>query len=148
MALSLYDLSNDKSIKTGGNGATADLTSLGITVTASEINYLAGITSNIQEQINSIGSSGGGLGTVKTATITTTWVGTTAPYTQDITINGFTTDSTPIINPLYSETNATAILQKEAWNMIGKITASTDKITVVCFEEKPAIELTIQLIGG
>jgi len=80
-----------------------------------------------------------------TATLTTTWGGTSAPYTQNITVVGITSSDTPIISPVYSTDNATAILQKEAWNMIGKATTSTNTITFTCFEEKPVTSIPIQI---
>lgn len=82
---------------------------------------------------------------VYTATLTTTWEGTSAPYTQDIAVVGITSSDTPIISPVYSTDNATAILQKEAWNMIGKATTSTNTITFTCFEEKPVTAIPIQI---
>lgn len=84
---------------------------------------------------------------IKTATITTTWTGTSAPYTQAITVSGITADDTPIICPVYSANNSTAILERKAWNMIGKIETSADTITVTCFEEKPTQAISIQLKG-
>jgi hypothetical protein len=82
---------------------------------------------------------------VHTATLTTTWEGTSAPYTQDITVVGITSSDTPIISPVYSTDNATAILEKEAWNMIGKAITGTDTITFTCFEEKPVTAIPIQI---
>ena len=81
----------------------------------------------------------------KTATITTTWSGTEAPYTQDITISGITSDNKPVIAPVYSDTLETAIAQQEAWNLIDKIVTDEDKITCYCFTEKPEVEIPIQL---
>jgi hypothetical protein len=82
---------------------------------------------------------------VHTATLTTTWEGTSAPYTQDITVVGITSSDVPIISPVYSTDNATAILQKEAWNLIGKAVTNTDTITFTCFEEKPVTAILIQI---
>ncbi|NLZ83018.1 MAG: hypothetical protein GX915_05085, partial [Clostridiales bacterium] len=70
-----------------------------------------------------------------------------APYTQTITVAGITPDDEPIISPVYSTTNATAILQKEAWNMVGKIVTGEETITAICFEEKPTIAIPIQIKG-
>ena len=81
----------------------------------------------------------------KTATITTTWSGTSAPYTQDITISGITSDNKPVIAPVYSDTLETAIAQQEAWNLIDKIVTDEDKITCYCFTDKPEVEIPIQL---
>lgn len=80
-----------------------------------------------------------------TATITTTWTGSSPPYTQDISIEGITADHKPIISPVYSDTLATAIAQQTAWNLIDKIVTAAGKITVSCFTEKPITEIPIQI---
>lgn len=84
---------------------------------------------------------------VKTATITTTWTGSSAPYTQDITVAGVTANDEPVISPVYSAVNATAILEKIAWNCVGKIVTGANKITVTCFEDKPITAIPIQIKG-
>ena len=84
---------------------------------------------------------------LKTATITTTWTGSSAPYTQSITITGVTANDEPWIQPVYSTTNATAIAQQTAWNLIGKIVTGANKITVTCFGAKPTTAIPIQLKG-
>lgn len=83
-----------------------------------------------------------------TVTITTTWTGSSAPYTQTITATGVTANDEPIISPLYSATLATALLEKEAWNMISKIETGANSITVTCFDDKPTAAVSIQLKGA
>lgn len=85
---------------------------------------------------------------LKTATITTTWAGSVAPYTQTITIAGVLASEEPVISPVYSTTLATALLQKEAWNQIGKINTGAGVITVTCFEDKPVTAIPIQIKGA
>lgn len=82
---------------------------------------------------------------VKTATITTTWTGTVAPYTQTIAVTGITVNDNPIVTPIYNATLATALLEKEAWNMISKIETGANSITVTCFETKPTTAINIQI---
>ncbi len=82
-----------------------------------------------------------------TSTIPTTGWSGAAPYTIAITVPGLT-DSRPDINPIYSATLATALLEKEAWNTIGYIDCSVNTMTVYCFEEKPSIAINIELLGG
>lgn len=85
---------------------------------------------------------------MKTATITTTWSGTSAPYTQTIAVTGITSTDCPLITPVYSATLATAILEKTAWNLVGKIETGSGNITVTCFSEKPVTAINIQLKGA
>lgn len=87
------------------------------------------------------------LKTIRTATITTTWSGTSAPYTQTVSVPGITASDTPIICPVYSTTNQTAVAQKKAWNLIGKIITNAGSITITCFEEKPVTAIPIQIKG-
>ena len=83
-----------------------------------------------------------------TATLSASWSGTSAPYTQEISVSGILATDEPHITPIYSSTNATAILEKKAWNMVGKAVTSAGKITFTCFEEKPeqAVSLKIEVI--
>lgn len=87
-------------------------------------------------------------GDVYDATITTTWTGSVAPYTQEVTITGFTAYDMPQIIPVYSTTNATAILEKEAWNMISKAETGANKITFTCFEDKPTTAINVKVRRG
>lgn len=80
-------------------------------------------------------------------TLTTTWVGTTAPFTQVITVSGVTSNDVPIISPIYSSTNTTAILEKIAWSKVGKATTGNNSITFTCFEEKPITAINLQVKG-
>lgn len=79
--------------------------------------------------------------------LTSAWVGTSAPYTQSISVAGITEDDNLIIAPIYSTTNATAILQKKAWNLISKVIPGAGVITATCFEEKPTTNITIRILG-
>jgi hypothetical protein len=96
--------------------------------------------SALQTQINAIVG-------VKTATITTTWTGASAPFTQVVSVAGITANDEPIITPVYSATNATAILERTAWNLIGSAVTGAGTITFTCFETKPVTALTIQIKG-
>ena len=81
----------------------------------------------------------------KTATITTTWSGTEAPYIQEITISGIIDDHKPIIGPIYDDDVETAIAQQEAWSLIDKIVTDINKIICYCFTDKPEVAIDIQL---
>lgn len=80
-----------------------------------------------------------------TATVSTSWTGTSAPFTQSIPVSGITSTDNPIIFPIYNSNNNTAITEQETWLTIGKITTANNSITVTCFEEKPTTALNIQL---
>ena len=84
---------------------------------------------------------------VKTATITTTWTGTAAPYTQVITVSGITAAHTPIIDIVPSTTMATAKTQLKEWAKVNRIVTGAGQITVTCYGSKPTVAIPIQIKG-
>lgn len=84
---------------------------------------------------------------ILTATISTTWTGSAAPYAQTINIGGVTANDKPVITPVYSATLATAVLEKESWNMVSKIETGAGTVTATCFSDKPTTSINIQLKG-
>ena len=80
-----------------------------------------------------------------TATVTTNWVGASAPFTQEVTVNGITADDTIELGVVYSADNATAILESTAWNLVKKVIPSANKLTFTCFEEKPVTAFTLSV---
>ena len=204
-------------VGTGATTANGALTNLGVTATATELNYVDGVTSNIQTQLNEKANyetksstdfnsmttpglytmrssstnaptsgtyhslivnksdngnyvqqiaikegttdmylrelSGGawsnwakvGLVADYVVTISTNWTGSSAPYTQTITVTGLTNMDTPIVDVVLSSTTSTALSQLEAWNCVSKITTGTNQITVTCLEDKPTTAIPIQL---
>lgn len=81
----------------------------------------------------------------KAATITTNWSGSSAPYTQSISVKGILSTDAPHITPVYSSTLETALMEKDAWAMISKAEASDGTITFTCFEDKPTTAISIQI---
>lgn len=82
-----------------------------------------------------------------TATISTTWSGSAAPYTQVVTVSGLlTTDKQVHITPDYSTALATSKAQQEAWNLVSKgdVTAN-NQITLTCFGDKPMTAVPVKL---
>ena len=86
----------------------------------------------------------GALHATTTATLSTSWSGS-GPYTQSITVSGISASDTPHIMPVYSDTNSTAISQKEAWACVSKAVTSDGTITFTCFEDKPTTAIPIQI---
>lgn len=80
-----------------------------------------------------------------TTTISTSWTGSSAPYTQTVTVTGITSSDTPIVDVILSTTTSTALNQLEAWGCVSKIETETDSITVTCLEDKPTTAIPIQL---
>lgn len=86
----------------------------------------------------------GAISTVYTATLSTTWSGSAAPYSQAVTISGVLATDRPIIDLVPSSTYSTAESQIEAWGYIYRAVTSLNKITFYA-TEKPTVSLPIQV---
>ena len=80
-----------------------------------------------------------------TAAIPTLWTGEAPPYTQTVALPGILESDTPHITPVYSEALETALTQKEGWSMISAARSGENQLTFTCLEEKPAVEIPIQV---
>ena len=82
-----------------------------------------------------------------TGTVSTTWTGSSAPYTQTITISGILATDNPIIDVVLSSTWATAILQSEEWTKIQRIVTSANTLTVYATEATTtAIPIQVKVV--
>jgi len=77
-------------------------------------------------------------------TVSTSWTGS-GPYTQTVTVNGILASDNPIVDIVLSNTLATAKSQAIEWVKVSKITTENNSITIRCDNEKPIIQLPIQL---
>lgn len=80
-----------------------------------------------------------------TATLSATWVGSAAPYTQNVSIPGVLATDAPHVTPDYSTILATALAQREAWSMVSYAEAVAGGIKFTCLEDKPAVAIPIQI---
>ena len=79
--------------------------------------------------------------------IGTSWTqGSNGEYTQETTLDGILETDTPTIDLSLSDDISTAKSQIEAWSCISRITTSSGKITVYCYDLSPTIEIPIQII--
>lgn len=78
------------------------------------------------------------------ATIGTTWVGSAAPYSQEVSVPGLLTSDTPIVDIVPDSTYSTAEAQLEAYGNIFRMVADTD--TLICYAAEPTeVAITIQI---
>jgi hypothetical protein len=81
---------------------------------------------------------------VLTATLDTTWSGTSAPYTKTVSVSGILSTDTPIIDVVMSGTYSTDEARIEAWGHIYRAVTADGSITFYAIE-KPAVSLPIQI---
>ena len=79
-----------------------------------------------------------------TASITTTWTGSAAPYTQDIAVTGITANDNPVVDLTMSGTYATDQARLADWGKIYRIVTAANKITIYA-TAKTTASLPIQL---
>jgi len=82
---------------------------------------------------------------VLTATISaSSWSGSSAPYTQTVTVSNITSTDTPIIDVVMSGTYSTDSTRAEAWGYIYRAVTANGSITFYA-TEKPTVSLPIQI---
>ena len=93
-----------------------------------------------------------GVTTISTTSVTYTgtlsvdsWVGDTAPYTQDVEISVITSDLSPFIDLIVSDDIATSDEEISQWSYITKATTGDNIITFRCNKTKPTIELNFKV---
>ena len=79
-----------------------------------------------------------------TATLSTSWSGSAAPYTQTVTINGITSAHNPIVDVVMSGTYSTDQQRSEQWGYIYRAVTGTNQITFYA-SEKPTVSLPIRV---
>ena len=75
--------------------------------------------------------------------LTTTWAGASAPYTQTVSVAGILATDQPHISVVFSSNNTTAQAEEEAFAKIGKVESAAGSLTFTCFTDKPTIALTL-----
>lgn len=73
------------------------------------------------------------------------WNGSSAPYTQTVSVQGILATDTPIVDVVLDSNTSTAISQNNSWAFVSKIETTANSITAACLESKPEVDLPIQL---
>ena len=81
---------------------------------------------------------------VLTATLDTTWSGTSAPYTKTISVSGILSTDVPFIDIVMSGTYATDTARQEAWGYIYRAVTANNAITFYA-TDKPTVSLPLQI---
>lgn len=80
-----------------------------------------------------------------TATLTSSGWSSSAPYTQTVSVSGILSTDTPIADVVLNVVTSTAMTQISAWMCVSKIETANGSITATCLENKPEIDIPIQL---
>lgn len=76
--------------------------------------------------------------------LTSAW-SNTVPFVQSVQVDGVTATDTPIVGAVLSSDVSAALAQQAAWSAISRAQTTTNSVTFVCLEEKPAIDIPIQI---
>lgn len=75
----------------------------------------------------------------------TNWEGTSAPYTQAVSVEGILETDKPHYAPIYADDLTVKRLQRKAWSRVCDADTSDGLITFTCFDEKPAFTISVQI---
>lgn len=124
----------------GEGGGVGSLEDLGVTATAAELNYVEGVTSNIQEQLNSKATTAS-----YKATLPASGWSASAPYTQTVNVAGILETDEPFYDVSMLDSTIDAPTLIEAFGCIGTLASYDGYIVVQCYEEKPTVDIPIKL---
>lgn len=87
---------------------------------------------------------GGGAAVVNyTGTLSTSWSGSSAPFSQAVTISGILATDVPIVDVIMSGTYSTDVARNADWSNIYRIVSSANTLTFYAIE-KPTVSLPFQ----
>lgn len=67
------------------------------------------------------------------------------PYTQTVAVPGILEEDHPHWDVVLSDDNDTAITERDAFAVVDDLDTAANSVTFTCLEEKPEVDLTIQL---
>jgi hypothetical protein len=72
------------------------------------------------------------------------WSGS-GPFTQKVNVSGVLASDRVHYGVVYSRNAQTALAEKEAFALVDDLDSAAGSVTFTCFEEKPEVDLTVQL---
>ena len=133
---------NSKALSADITLAAADIAIAAPTLTNSAIaasDTLQVAAGKLQAQVNAKAAV-----TTYTATITATWTGSAAPYSQSVTVSGVLAADTPIVDIVQTGTAATDQTMRDNWAKVTRIVTAANSITVYA-SDKTTANVPIQL---
>ena len=82
-----------------------------------------------------------------TATLKADKWSSSAPFTQTVAVNGIRAYDNPIVDinmSIATDSNSSDLLG--AWMLIGRVSTSDNSVTAYCYEEKPSIDIAVNLM--
>ena len=82
-----------------------------------------------------------------TATFKASDWSSSAPYTQTVSVKGIKSSDNPIVDiNMSSATEENSEELMNSWSFVGRIVTNNESITAYCYEEKPEIDISINLL--
>ena len=78
-------------------------------------------------------------------TLTSTWVGTEAPYSQAVSVTGLLASDVPVIDMVNSGTYATDKVRNEEWSKVYRAVPSANTITFYA-NDKTTVSIPFQMM--
>ena len=120
-------------------------------VSKDDFNRIEGNTQHLKDEIDSHKAENATLNqlghvnhAVLTATLDTSWSGSSAPYTKTISVSGILSTDVPFIDIVMSGTYATDTARQEAWGYIYRAVTADNAITFYA-TDKPTVSLPLQI---
>lgn len=79
------------------------------------------------------------------ATLSASSWGTTKPFRQSVTVSGILSTDEPLTDIKLTDNATIATQERKSWGCVSDIKTSNNLISVVCFEEKPTVNMTIRM---
>ena len=83
-----------------------------------------------------------------TVTLSNNGWSSSAPYTQTVSVNGIKASDNPVVDiDMSSATTGNSTDLIAAWGLVGRIATSNGSITAYCYEEKPTVDISVNLMA-
>lgn len=103
---------------------------------------------NMQDAVHELNEKAEGkamTSTLETIIKASAFTGKTAPYIQTINLDGILETDNPYIGAVYDAKAELALRQQEAFSCIAKVETRDNQLIVYCFEDKPTVDIPIQV---
>lgn len=103
---------------------------------------------NLQDAVHELNEKAEGKAmtdTLETIIVASAFTGKATPYVQTINLEGILETDNPYIGAVYDTRPDLALRQREAFGCITKIETRNNQLIVYCFEDKPTVDIPIQV---